>query len=419
MFPHPRPVSVGRAHLHRTLLALVMVPALGAGVLSGGAGAALGQDTGDTSARGSLDSFRAGLAGPDGSVAGSVDGLGSLTPDALSQVLGSSGLPLFAGSTAIGLANFVGFTPDLFAGEPANLPDPDPSITTTEVLEIVPGPDGLEQWKIAYAPMQRVITVEVYRSRLSDNAPNLYLLDGVGSPQQSGFRAQNVPAMFADQDVNLIIPTQGVAAMWADWNEPDPELGMSKWETFLSQDLPRLLETGDTPLLSNGTTAIGGISMGASAAMTLAAKHPEMYDGAFGISGCYQTDGLGQILADYSVASRGGDITNMWGPVGGAQWQDNDATLLAENLRGKPIFFSSATGAAIDGELEQYDYDIIHFTLGAMLEQGVNSCSGSFSRRLDSLGIDHTWAQLPQGMHNWWNFREQIPVAWDAIKDEL
>lgn len=415
----------------RTLAAAAVVPALALGV----APAATAQE--ETDARGSLDNFRDGLAGPDGSVASIDDTLGSLGADSLSQPLSVSGLPLFAGSTGVGLASFVGLTPDLFAGEAAGVPAPDPTITETRVVGRVTetvredrpwtSDARREVYAIDYAPMQRTINVEVYRATTGEaTAPNVVLLDGVGAPYASGFAQHEVPA--AMPDANVIIPTGGVAAMWADWQNEDPALGIPKWETFLTEDLPALLQDPAIALQSNGKTAVGGVSMGASSAMTLAAKHPQQYDGVLAVSGCYQSDGLGQILADYTVASRGGDINNMWGPHGSDEWLANDARkIVTENpsvFEGKPIYFTSATGAAAPGEFEGpegdgYNYDPIHFALGAMLEQGVNSCSSSFSRALDGAGVEHTWVEVPQGMHNWWTFKPQLITGWEAIKGRL
>lgn len=408
----------------RTLAAAAVVPALALGVAP-----AVSAQEDDTNARGSLDDFRDGLAGPDGSAASIDDALGSLGADSLSQPLSVSGLPLFAGSTGIGLANFVGLTPDLFAGEAAGVPDPDPSIDETKILSrtVDANDSRREVIEIAYAPMQRTIKVELYRSTTGEaTSPNVILLDGVGSPFKSGFAQKGTPEKMPD--ANVIIPTGGVAGMWADWQDPDPELGINKWETFIADDLPALLQDPQVGLQSNGKTVVGGVSMGGSAAMTLAAKHPQQFDGVLAVSGCYQSDGLGQILANYTVASRGGDINNMWGAYGNDEWLANDARRIVTAdpsvFAGKPIYFTSATGAAVPGEFEGpkgngYNYDPIHFATGALLEQAVNSCSGSFSRALDGAGVEHTWVEVPQGMHNWWNFEPQLEKGWEAIKGQL
>ena len=135
---------------------------------------------------------------------------------------------------------------------------------------------------------------------------------------------------FADEQVNLVIPTGGQASMWADWNESDPVLGINKWETFITRDLPALIEPA---LGSNGRRGIGGISMGAAAAVSIATRHPEMYQGVFGVSGCYTTAKLGEILTRYTVESRGATLADMWGAPDGPQWRDHDVLDHAEALR--------------------------------------------------------------------------------------
>ena len=60
------------------------------------------------------------------------------------------------------------------------------------------------------------------------------------------------------------------------------------------------MEDPTTGLKFNGRRIIGGLSMGASGAIRLAAKHPEFYHGAIGLSGCYSTTsamGRGMTLA--------------------------------------------------------------------------------------------------------------------------
>ncbi|MBB1013572.1 esterase family protein, partial [Dietzia kunjamensis] len=264
--------------------------------------------------------------------------LGTISPESLSQLLYFGNLPGSSGSSMMGIANRLGFSPNMFAGPPPPAPQPNPNITETRVVskEI----DGrYERWLIDSADMKRGITVEVYRApNGNQNAPFLYLLDGVGSELPSGFMQWGAAEQFADENVNLIIPTGGQGSMWADWNEPDPVLGISKWEAFITRDLPALVEP---EVSTSRSRAIGGISMGAGAAVTIATRHPDLYRAVFGVSGCYSTGTLGQILTRYTVESRGATLTNMWGEPGNAQWADHDALINAEELRGKAIYLSS------------------------------------------------------------------------------
>ena len=340
--------------------------------------------------------------------------LGTVSPESLSQLLYFGNLPGSSDLSLMGLANRLGFSPNMFAGPPPEAPQPNPNITETRVVgkEI----DGrYERWLIDSGDMKRGITVEVYRATRPD-APFLYLLDGVGSELPSGFMQWGAADQFRDQNVNLVIPTGGQGSMWSDWNAQDPALGISKWESFITSDLPRLVE----PQVSTSRSrAIGGISMGAGAAVTIATRHPDLYRGVFGVSGCYSTDALGQILTRYTVESRGADLTNMWGEPGNAQWAANDALLNAEALRGKAIYLSSGTGVANPGDWEDYNNDAANFVAGMALEQATGQCTRAADRRLRELDIPAQIDHLPTGMHNWSYYSRQIPVAWNSIKNAL
>lgn len=390
-----------------------------------------------------LDQLQGSLSGEDGFTASVSDSLGSAGPDTSTQILGSSGHPLFAGSTGIGSIAAVGISPAILGPEAGKMPDPDPSLADDDIhvirqidrnealdgnygdpviqgsIDKLRSDERYEQWEIAYGPMKRNIKVEVYRAAGGGSAPNLYLLDGVGASNPSGFAQRNVFDTFKDSNVNIIVPTQGPGTMWADWESEDDALGVNKWETFITEDLPEVLAGDEIDLKHSGKTGIGGVSMGASAAMSMATRHPDKYDAVASISGCYETKGLGKILADFTVASRSGDIDNMWGEYPNETWEKHDPTINSDKLRGKKVFFSSATGAAAPNELATYDYNPLHYTQGLFLEQAVNVCTNRFHRALDREDIDHEFTQVPQGMHNWWTFAGQMPAAWESIRGTL
>ena len=94
------------------------------------------------------------------------------------------------------------------------------------VLEMVPAPAAQAGYPVSIDTAYGGITVEVHRAA-NPGAPFLYLLDGVGSELPSGFMQWGAAEQFADQNVNLIIPTGGQGSMWSDWNAPDPVLGMN------------------------------------------------------------------------------------------------------------------------------------------------------------------------------------------------
>lgn len=418
--------SVDDAHvLHTPRAARAVREAFGAGVARRGVGTrrALGTVLAAVTATAltvGLTPATAQAQSPLGSISPEQianDGLGAvLSPESLSQLLYFGNLPGSSGSSMIGVANAFGFSPNLFAGTAPPAPAPNPNITETKVISThVEG--RYEQWVIDSHRMQRAVTVEVYRAPNGNvAAPSMYLLDGVGSELPSGFMQWGAAEQFARENVNLIIPTGGQGSMWADWNQPDPALGISKWEAFITEDLPALVEP---ELNTNGKRGIGGISMGAGAAVTIAALHPELYQAVFGVSGCYSTDALGQILTRFTVESRGAEINNMWGEPGNAQWAEHDAMLQAEGLRGKSIYLSSGTGVASPGDWDDYNQDAMNFVAGMALEQATDRCTGDADRRLDELGIDAEVVHHSRGMHNWSYFAPEIPRAWQSVRGAL
>src|SRR5699024_1339484 len=133
-----------------------------------------------------------------------------------------------------------------------------------------------EVWTVTSEAMQREVRVEVYRAPAGVDAPNMYFLDGVGSESPSGWSGGmgwGDPEL-RNRQVNVIAPTGAPSSMWADWAEDDPILGPNKWETFLTEELPGLLEVGldgvAEPLPHNGAWGVLGVSMGAAPALHLA-----------------------------------------------------------------------------------------------------------------------------------------------------
>ena len=357
-----------------------------------------------------------GVVAPEQILNAGQQALQTVSPESLSQVLASTGSPAFANLTIMGSAARWGFSPNMFAGTSPLPPAPDESITENKVVSKTV--DGrYEQWRVASARMKRVVTVEVYRAPGgSGRVPSMYLLDGVGSELPSGFMQWGAKEQFANEPVNLIVPTGGQASMWADWDSPDPVLGISKWESFITQDLPALVES---QLGTNGKRGIGGISMGAAAAVSIATRHPELYQGVFGVSGCYTTSKLGEILTRYTVESRGATLNNMWGAPGEQGWQDHDVLSHAEALRGKAIYLSAANGVAKPGDWDAYHQDAPNFVAGMALEQASNQCTYQADATLSRLGIPARVDHLPVGLHNWSYFQPQIPQAWQTIKPAL
>ncbi|MDV7999932.1 alpha/beta hydrolase family protein [Rhodococcus sp. IEGM 1408] len=335
----------------------------------------------------------------------------------LGSTLGSLGS---AGSTNIPLGG---------TGSYVELPNPprprDESIETVELRGITRHGE-YEHWLVTSAAMQREIVLEVLPSRVEDEgpAPVLYLLDGVDSIEgNSGWkRAGNLPVRFGGENVHLVTPTGGPSTYWSDWQSEDEVFGYNKWETFLTKELPDLVEaeldTRETK--HNGKNGIAGASMGAQAAMHLGATYPELYDGVIGLSGYYSTtDELGYQSIRGAVDGRGGDSAKMWGPRGSDRWKYHDTISHVGGLEGTAVYFATGGMAISEGDRQNYGDDYFDMLQGLVLEKGVIEGAKNFSRELDRHGIAHRVDYGDEGLHGWQTFVDYITPGWNHIKPAL
>ncbi|MEB8326620.1 esterase family protein [Dietzia kunjamensis] len=335
----------------------------------------------------------------------------------LGSTLGSLGS---AGSTNIPLGG---------TGSYVELPNPprprDESIDAVELRAITQHGE-YEHWLVTSAAMQREVVLEVLPSRVTDEgpAPVLYLLDGVDSVEgNSGWkRAGNMPARMTEENVHLVTPTGGPSSYWSDWQSEDEVFGYNKWETFLTEELPDLVEAelATRGTKHNGKNGIAGASMGAQAAMHLAATYPGLYDGVMALSGYYSTtDELGYQSVRGSVDGRGGDSANMWGPRGSDLWKYHDTISHPEGLEGTAVYFATGGTAVSEGDLRNYGDDYFAMLQGLVLEKGVIEGARSFSRELDRHGIAHRVDYGDEGLHGWQTFVDYITPGWNHIKPAL
>ena len=379
---------------------------------------------------------------------GSVD-TGSLVPSvAPGSLLGAPSLSL-AASTQIGapvpLMSVLGSLATIGSTEfdrPGGSSDAsatpiaerDPSITSSVVREIEPlrpastakDDRRAEVWTVTSATMQREVRVEVYRAPGGVDAPNMYFLDGVGSESPSGWSGGmgwGDPEIRARQ-VNVIAPTGGPSSMWAEWAEDDPVLGPNKWETFLTEELPDLLEVGlagvADPLPHNGDWGVLGVSMGAASALHLANSF-DMFGGAAGVSGAYSTtDELGYQYARLTVAARNGDATKMWGPRGSDLWREHDTVADPSGLSGKSVYLSAATGRVGSSELGRFGSNEIVLLDGHILEKGSYESTRALEASLASVrGVDLKTNYIPAGIHNWPVFVTEMLPGTDHVLSGL
>ena len=332
--------------------------------------------------------------------------LGSVPVGSTAEVLGSVGsadFPMDAGSST-----------------PVGTPRPvDETITESKFLRIERTAGDYQYWLVQSQAMKREVLVEVVPSRLGDEAPVLYMLDGVDSPENpSGWSSMGkIADRMADENVHVVTPTGAYASYFADWENEDPVLGNNKWETFLTKELPAIVSSR---LDVTDKAAVGGISMGGQAAMHLAATYPELYDAVMSFSGYYSTmDQLGYQTIRLTVETRGGAIENLWGTHGAAAWRAHDTISHVQNLADARVYFSAGNGVVGPDDLAAYGGDLEGVAAGLVLERGVLEGTTAFEKALEAKGIDHRVDYSDTGLHNWVNFMKNFDAGWDYIKPAL
>lgn len=343
---------------------------------------------------------------------------GSLGSSDISGSSGSSGSS--AASSDGGSVSAGSVIPGPLQNEKPPRPPLRDDITTAAITGEEQKTEQLVRFTVASPALRREVGVEVLLPR--DNSvprPSIYALEGVDAREDtSGWvTIGGGPEFFADKNVNLVMINGGVSSVYTDWDQVDPELGLHKWETFITEELPPLL---DAQLHTNGVKSLLGISMGSQGAMMLAHRNPGMYRGIAVFSGCYSTtDDLGRISVQATVSSRGGDPGNMWGEVGGPGWVAHDTVRNAEALRGMDIYVS--VGSGVPGQYEDPAasdwFDRVF--IGGPMEATANACTRRLDARLDKLGIPATFDYEPVGIHGWYYWRDRLIKAWPTLARSL
>src|SRR5207247_1772465 len=129
-----------------------------------------------------------------------------------------------------------------------------------------------------YSPaMGRAIDIDVLRpADTSAPRPTLYLLNGGGGGEDDAtWRKQtDVLDFLAGKNVNVVQPVGGKSSYYTDWRAPDPVLGVNKWRTFLTVELPPVM---DAALGADGRKALSGMSMSATSVLQLAIAAPGLF----------------------------------------------------------------------------------------------------------------------------------------------
>lgn len=262
-----------------------------------------------------------------------------------------------------------------------------------------------------YSPsMDKVISNDVLRPRSGGTLPTLFLLNGaLGNEDGVGWMNNSaVEEFFVDKNVTVVMPIGGRFSFYTDWQAPDPVLGVYKWQTYLTHELPQAVASA---FGSTGNNAVAGLSMSGGPALDLAAHAPDVFDAAASFSGCpAPSDPLASAGISAMIAGGLNNPFNMWGPPGATGWRDHDPAVNVEKLRGTDLYVSASEG--VPGPVDRIPVGAFPPVGGAVVEALVNYCTALFVDALHRSGVPAVVSMREQGAHTWPLFEDQLRDAW-------
>ncbi|MFD6893947.1 alpha/beta hydrolase-fold protein [Rhodococcus sp. NPDC060086] len=249
--------------------------------------------------------------------------------------------------------------------------------------------------------------------------PSVFMLDGLRArDDENGWTLEtDAEQFFADKNVNVVLPVGGQSSFYADW--VDQNNGQNyKWETFLTKELPTILEQDWRTTDKRGVV---GLSMGGTAAMFLAARNQGFFQFAGSLSGILTTTTLGMPEAiRYAMQDAGGfDVDAMWGEPGSESWESHDPYLLADKLRGVSMYVSSGSGSTGPYDQPTTVPGVSTNYAGMGLEILSRLTSQAFATKVNKLGIPAQIVYRPSGTHSWPYWEFELHQLWPQLANTL
>jgi diacylglycerol O-acyltransferase / trehalose O-mycolyltransferase len=269
--------------------------------------------------------------------------------------------------------------------------------------------------------------------RAADGNTNrvVYALDGMRAPDNlNGWEIEtNVAETLASWNINVVMPVGGMSSFYADWNTPSVYLGIPagtgsnsgsgalssfaggpgksyryQWETFLTNNLRWALR--DRLGFNPNRNGVFGLSMGGSAALTLAAYHPDQFSFAGAYSGYLNISAPGMREAiRVAMMDAGGYNVDSMAPPWGPQWLRMDPFVFAPNLvrNGTRLWIAAGSGRPGSGDAPSFN------TLNGMgLEALALANTRAFQVRMSTLGGGNAVYDFPDfGVHAWNNWQNE------------
>ena len=223
---------------------------------------------------------------------------------------------------------------------------------------------------------------------------------------------------YADKNVNLVLPVGGGGSFYTDWQQSDGGKNF-QWETFLTKELPPILEQG---WRTNERRAVNGLSMGATGATILAGRNAEMFDFVASFSGYLDTTSPGMPYAFGQIAGQAGfDATKMWGPYYSADWFAHDPKLLVRNFKreGTRVYVAAGNGLAGNWDTDNNIPGSPDNVQGGGMEAASRVTSQTFVNAAKLAGVDVISKFRPNGTHIWPYWEYEMEHSWSYMAESL
>ncbi len=243
----------------------------------------------------------------------------------------------------------------------------------------------------------RVLLPTGWSKTASRTWPTLYVLHGGFDDYKSWTDKTDIEQLSANRQAIIVMPDTSWCSAYTDWWNYGKG-GRPKWETYVTTEIPQILERG---YRANTSRAVAGNSMGGLGAMKIAANHSTMFKAAASFSG--DVDPLHQYPGGSGVSTPGlacfADWKRVWGdpavPAQRAIWEANDPWNQAAKLRGLSLYVSSGGN-------------------GDVAESQVDKESRGFVTKLQSLGIPVN-AHFYNGTHSWSYWQTELHAAFPQL----
>lgn len=252
----------------------------------------------------------------------------------------------------------------------------------------------------------RLLLPAGYASHPRTRYPALYLFHGTSGRAGDWTGAGHAEETTARLPWVVVMPDEGYngdgGGYFTDWYNRGKG-GVPKWETYNIAQIVPWVDQNLRTRANRGGRAIAGLSQGGFGSLSLAARHPDMFQSVSAFSGAAEIDGdaaakqlmTGIIQATTLAFDHVADADAMFGPrsTNELNWQAHDPHTLAENLRGMDIRLWTGNG-------KQGPLDPAPNPGAGGIEAGVHVLTQGFHKHLQKLHIPSFYDDYGPGTHS-------------------